>query len=411
MRRWTALLLALLVLTGMLSSCTEYLEDSPYAEDEFDTSGEVVLRVEHSVYDKSVTAFNYYVDNNTDAVLEFGAPYTIEVLKDGRWRSLPLAENTGWNSILYMVMPGESWSNSFSFFPYDYEITDGQYRIVKEIGEKRYCAEFTIGQSDITSDAPYGYAPLEELGKDISGMDCDLVVDAGGTIVGGSEERVSTFLEQVSLDADAMLRMVCRTIEGDSVIYDIIYENEHFLFRRDATRDRYAEKKEIEERRYSFLVTDGETIYLSDRATLDDEQMDGRTVYAGRSAILLGSWFSDWELLNETVRKMTERQLENSVTRARFYSEDGTHWADLMVEDMDFAIGSKGYGMSRTLSEWGAETNLEIVSVRWESAERVQLRCLEKDGGDDMGWYAVFDVVQEKIVTSGRAVWPGIENQ
>ncbi len=387
---------------------------SPYDEEDFDTSGTVVLSIEHEVYDKSVESFNYYVENCGEETITFGAPYTIEVYRDGAWRSLPAAEDVGWNDIAYQVAPGETWGNSFSFFPYDYEVSDGYYRLIKEVGGRLYYAEFTIGVSDITSDTPYGYEELESLPEelDLSSMDYDLLISAAGTIIGGNEQRVASFLERVSLGTSAMLRIVCYTIEGDPVIHDIIYENSHFLYRRDATRDRLGGTEEIEERRYSFLVTDGTYIYLSDYATLSEDDMGGRNITAGRYAILPETWFSDWEAIRGAVEEMTEERVASNVTLVRFWSEDGTYWVNLTKDPMDYTVSSKGYGMSRTLDEWDDEEALEIVTARWESETRVRLLCLPV-GGDfsstELNRYAIFDVEAEEIVESGFALWTNSE--
>ena len=402
--------LLLLVLVGCLYACGRKQADpSPYSEDQFDQTGTIVLSIEHNQYDKSVTSFNYFVENNGENPITFGAPYEIERYRNGVWESLPPAENTAWNDIAYVVEPGEKWSNAFSFFPYDYTVTDGRYRLVKEIEGKLYCAEFIIGASDITADSPYGYDSLEKLPQtlDLSAMDCDLMVDAAGTITGGSEERVADFLERVSLGTPAMLRMVCCTIEGAPVLYDIIYENNHFLLRRDATRDQTGAEREIVQRRYSFLVTDGESIYLSDYATLDQDALDGRTISAGRCVVFSRDWFTQWDSLVSTVEEMTAQRLEGNTTLVRFWNAEGTYWVNLTASPLDYTVSSKSYGMSRTLSGWDEEgEETEIVTVRWEDEHTVRLLGRgQGDGGDQLGYYAVFDVEQEMVTNMGRSFW------
>ena len=121
---WSICLLAMILISVV--GCGGKTEPSPYREGDFDTSGDVVLRIEHPVYDKSVASFHYYVENHTDRELIFGAPYTIEVQRGGEWQSLPPAENVGWNDIAYVLQPGGEWSNAFSFFAYEYEVDDGR---------------------------------------------------------------------------------------------------------------------------------------------------------------------------------------------------------------------------------------------------------------------------------------------
>ena len=407
-------ILLVLVLAGCLYACgKEQGDPSPYGEDAFDRSGTIVLSIEHDQYDKSVTSFNYFVENNGTDSITFGAPYEIERYHNGTWESLPAAEDTAWNDIAYVVEPGEKWSNAFSFFPYNYTVTDGRYRLIKEIDGKLYSAEFTIGASDITADSPYGYDSLEQLPQtlDLSTLDCDLIVDASGTITGGSEERVADFLERVSLGTPGMLRMVCCTIEGDPILYDVIYENNHFLLRRDATRDRMGEEKEIVQRRYSFLVTDGENIYLSDYATLDPDALDGRTISAGRCAVFSKNWFTQWDSLVAQVEEMTDTRLEGNTTLARFWNAEGTYWVNLTSSPLDYTVSSKSYGMSRTLSGWDEEgEETEIVTVRWEDEHTVRLLGRSQDGDENqLGYYAVFDVEQETVTNVGRSFWQSTE--
>ena len=403
--------LLLLVLAGCLYACGRKQADpSPYSEDQFDQTGTIVLSIEHTQYDKSVTSFNYFVENNGEDPITFGAPYEIERYRNGVWESLPPAEDAAWNDIAYVVAPGEKWGNAFSFFPYDYTVTDGRYRLIKEIGGKLYRAEFTIGASDITADSPYGYESLEKLPRtlDLSTLECDLIVDAAGTITGGSEERVEDFLEQVSLGTPAMLRMVCCTIEGNPILYDIIYENNHFLLRRDATRDQPEGEAEIVQRRYSFLVTDGENIYLSDYATLDQEAMGGRSISAGRCAVFSRSWFTRWDSLAGQVEEMTNARLEGNTTLARFWNDEGTYWVNLTASPLDYTVSSRTYGMSRTLSGWEGDDGeeVEIVTVRWEDEHIVRLLGRSQGAGDgQMGYYAVFDVQEEAVTSMGRSFW------
>jgi len=405
-RLFAVLLLAALLLSAV--SCGAKTEDSPYLEGDFDTSGEIVLRVEHPVYDKSVSSFHYYVENHTDNQLTFGAPYSIEVFKDGVWQSLPAREDAAWNDIAYVLEAGGEWSNSFSFFAYDYEVVDGRYRLIKEIEGKRYAAEFTIGESEITEEHPFGYEDLEELPEklDLSVLDYDLLINAGGEVAGGSEERITAFLDQVALDAPAMLRLVCVGLNGEAVLYDVIYQNDHFLWRRDATRS--GNTSAIEERRYSFLVTDGEAIYLSDAASIREKDLGGRNITAGRYMIFQSSWFEAFEEIVTRVEQITKDHLESSVVLSRFWSEDGTYWLDLTAENMDYLVSTKGYGMGRTLTEFESEKQLEIVGVRWENGTQVRLMCLpveENEDSKEPGWYAVFDTQQEKVISSGRSLW------
>ena len=379
------------------------LEASPYDAGDFDTSGDVALTIEYPVYDSSVTSYSYSVVNNTEGTVTFGQQYSIEMLSDGEWKSLPMLEDVAWNSIGYEAAPGETVSNSFSFWPYDFTVADGTYRLIKSVtledGEARLlCREFSIGESDITGDTPYGYTPLEELPEeiDLATFDCDLATDSVGTILAGGEARVESFLEKVSQGTPAMLRLVSLTREGDPILYDIVYENGHFLYRVDRTRDQFAENEEetagIYEQQYSFLVTDGACIYLSDYASLEYQEDEERYLEAGSTVILCLDSFPD-KGLAEKVEEMTQQRLTANSTMARYWSEDGTYWVNLTAEKNAFSVSTKGYGVGRTLPEQAGE-DAEIYSAQWLSADRVQLMFTNQAGA----YRAVYDVPTERVV-------------
>lgn len=134
--------------------------------------------------------------------------------------------------------------------------------------------------------------------------------------------------------------------------------------------------------------------------------MEGRRISAERRVLLHRDWFADWESAASQVEEMTAQRLSGGVTLARFWSEDGGYWVDLSREGLDYTVSTRGYGMSRTVEGCGEEA--EIVSVRWESPTQLRLFCAPKEAGEDqrMGWYAVFDVEQEKAVVQGSALLP-----
>lgn len=408
MKRIVLWIFAAALLLSMVSCQNEIkLERSPYSEEDFDTTGEVALTIEYPVYDRSVTSYTYSVVNNTDETVTFGREYSIEMLSDGEWKLLPqLEEGVDWPSDASVVAPGETVSNSFSFWPYDFSVVEGTYRLIKTVtlgdGEARLlCQEFSIGESSISSDTPYGYTTLEELPEeiDLETFDCDLATDSVGTIIAGSQERVATFLDKVGQGVSTMMRLVSLTREGDPVIYDVIYENNHFLYRMDQTRDQYAESGEaaqgIYEQRYSYLVTDGEYLYLSDYASLDYQYLDSRRLEAGSTVILCLDNFADGASLGNKVAEITDQRIATNSAMARYWSEDGTYWVDLTAEANSFSVSTKSYGVVRTLPAQAGE-NPQIYTAQWISADRVQL--MFTDGEGNTTYRAVYDVPSESIV-------------
>ena len=402
MKRLLCILLAL-ALAAALLSCGRNLTPSAYEASDFDTSGEVVLTTQYPNYDKSVESFTYYVTNNTEEDLTFSADYSVEVLQGDTWMELPASGGTaaGNSEKTIEARPGETVSGSFSFWQYpDYTVEDGTYRIVKEIGGRLCCAEFVIGIVETTVDNPYGYGPLEDLPEELGPeeLDCDLVIDESGAIIGGSEERVLDFLEKVADGTPTMLRMVSYTLSGQPVVHDITFESRHFLYRRDDTRSGGS----ITQQRYSYLVADGSYIYLSDYADLSYRENPDRTLEAQILAVFTASSFSDWDSFRGVVEDMTASRLESDATMARYWSEDGAHWVNLTADPMDYTVTSEKYGMSRTLTQFDGlvDGGVEILSAQWLSDTQVQLNC--RIEGQEGLYYAVFDLGAEQVISVGK---------
>ena len=406
MKRLGPWILAAALLLSLVSCNRKELEPSPYGEADFDTSGDVALTTDYPAYDSTVTSYQYAITNNTEDPVTFGQAYSIEVYAGGAWKALPLLEDVGWDDVGYQAAPGERVTNAFSFWPYDFTVVDGTYRLIKAVtlgdGETRIlCREFTIGAEGPSTDAPGSYVPLEELPEEIDLEDfaCDAATDAAGTLVAGSQDRVSAFLDKVAQGTPATLRLVSLTQEGDPILYDVVFANNHFLYRVDRTRDAFAGEKEkadgIYEQRYSYLVTDGENLYLSDYASLDYAAMGSRHLEAGSTVILCFTSFEDGERLAGQVEEMTQQRVSEGSAMARYWSEDGAYWVDLTAEKNAFSVSTKGYGVGRSLPPEAGE-DAEIYTAQWTAPDRVQLLFTAQDG---QGSYrAVYDVEAEEIV-------------
>lgn len=398
MKRVMCLILAAALVLG-LAACEERKKVSPYGEDDFGTDSPVILVTENRSYDKSVESFTYWVSNYGEEPVTFSTDYTVEVKEGETWYSLPQAEEmTGSGGETETVAPGETVTGKFSFWQYDYTVVDGEYRLIMDIGGSLHRAYFSIGSSTALEEDPYGYGTLESLPTelDLDSLTYDIAISSAGEVIGGSEEHVITFLRKAADGADGMLRIVSYGLSGQPVLYDIVYEDGCFLCRKDATRDG---GETITQQRYSYLVTDGDYIYLSDQASLEEKDLAGRRIEANRFAILTGSGFSLWDAMVELVKQMTEERLAKDAALARYWSADGTYWVNLTADPKDYTVSSKKHGMSRTLTEFsqleeerGAE--MEIVSAVWTSETQVRLSCRLR-GNDEETWYVTFDAAQE----------------
>ena len=87
--------------------------------------------------------------------LEYGAPYWLDVREaDGSWTQVPLAENAGWDAMLYTLPSGEkqAFPCILSLFDYDFS-GGGTFRVIKEIGEYTACLLYTSTSTGTCSSA------------------------------------------------------------------------------------------------------------------------------------------------------------------------------------------------------------------------------------------------------------------
>ena len=396
MKRAVCLLLAAALVLG-LAACEERKKASPYREEDFVTDSPVILTTENRSYDKSVESFVYWVSNYGEEAVTYSTDYTIEVKEGDSWYSLPQVEDYvdgDRTEEEVTVAPGETATGKFSFWQYDYEVTDGTYRLIMTIDGAPHRTYFSIGSSTALEEDPYGYGTLESLPEtlDLEKLTYDIAISSAGELIGGSEEHVITFLRKVADGTEGMLRIVSYGLSGQPVLYDVLYEDGHFLCRKDPSRDGGGA---VTEQRYSYLVTDGEYIYLSDQATLNEKELAGRRIEANRFVLLTGSDFTLWDAMVDLVKDMTANRLETDATLARYWSEDGSYWVNLTADPKDYTVSSKKHGMSRTLTEFSQleeerEAEMEIVSAVWISETQVRLSC-RLQGDDEETWYVTFD--------------------
>lgn len=366
MKRIAACLLCVLLLAGCGAGTAE--EPAPGAEDTGKTvNGEtgapepdagLILEMEHGCYDASLDWYTYFVRNNTDEAVFFGEDYSLQRQTDGGWKDLTIGVPGAFTDIGYELQPGGAMALTCS---YNTMLkSPGTYRLVKEVGGETLYAEFEIGGSPYTAKTPYGFGPLEDLPEDYGAAeasDADVVFTESGP---QNLEAAETFLEKVGMGVPCQLRTVQDYGEGEPMVIDAIFENDHFLWR---VRSGGA----IYESRFSYIVTDGTDICLSNGA--DWENTVGRD---SEKAFLLPEGTAKG--LVPAVEDMTaDRLLWNSV-RYRVWSADGAWDAGLSDEPTEFTAGSRSGGAVYDLQEWdGLET--AILSMAWREDNTLRLTC------------------------------------
>ena len=367
MRRIWICLLALLVLAG----CGEQETDAgePPAEQETSSgSFSLELDTEWDVYDPSAEEIWCILSYEGEGdPLEFGAEYRLEVQTDSGWEQVPFVEGTGWDSVLYTLHVGESWAFPCVLSLFDYSFTDGTYRVVKEIGDQTLTAEFTLTDgAAISAETPYGFGPMEDLPEDWDTAEAA----ASGAVVfteAGVEnsDAAATFLEKVSLGIPCQLRTLQNYYESWPMLIDVIYENDSFRWRMRTGG-------ELTEKRFSYIVTDGTDVYLSNGADWDSTER-----YDSDKAFLLPSG-SGGDLVPRD-------QTAGSTVRYRIWSADGVWDASLTETPTEFGVGWQrpGEGSSGSLydlGDWYDEAPA-ITDIAWQADGTLRLTCRLEAGG------------------------------
>ena len=373
MRRIWICLLALLVLAG----CGEQETDAgePPAEQETSSgSFSLELDTEWDVYDPSAEEIWCILSYEGEGdPLEFGAEYRLEVQTDSGWEQVPFVEGTGWDSVLYTLHVGESWAFPCVLSLFDYSFTDGTYRVVKEIGDQTLTAEFTLTDgAAISAETPYGFGPMEDLPEDWDTAEAA----ASGAVVfteAGVEnsDAAATFLEKVSLGIPCQLRTLQNYYESWPMLIDVIYENDSFRWRMRTGG-------ELTEKRFSYIVTDGTDVYLSNGADWDSTER-----YDSDKAFLLPSG-SGGDLVPRAQELMAD-QTAGSTVRYRIWSADGVWDASLTETPTEFGVGWQrpGEGSSGSLYDLGDwyDEELSIAGIIWEDDGTLGLTCETAAGG------------------------------
>ncbi|HIX91920.1 MAG TPA: DUF4131 domain-containing protein [Firmicutes bacterium] len=185
---------------------------------------DVILRTQYLVYDPSCEYVQVIVDNYTDEQVRYGEHWKIDQRLDGEWQPVEF-ENYGFNDIGLGAdaHSGNAYSCRLSMLAS--ELEEGEYRILKEIDNQVYAAEFRVGDSPVTAESPHGFVPLEQLPADYTSVDAAddgaVVVSQDGSITNG--DKLAEFFRYAELYYWlGQLRIAQEQADGSLILIDVI---------------------------------------------------------------------------------------------------------------------------------------------------------------------------------------------
>lgn len=366
----SALLLSALLLTGCGGKQGPPAEEMSVPEsDVAELSADLLLQPEWEEYDPSVETIWFTLENRTDGEIETGVVYALETLgENGSWYQVPFREDVGWTTELLFVADGGTAVLSCWLDSFDWDFSGGgTYRIVKTVEGQTCAGEFRLTQNAaISADRPYGFGPLEDWTET---ADNSVIFDGNGA---SNLEQVGVFLEKTRMGIPCQLRTVQDYGEGAVMVIDVIYENSHFLWRM-------RQMDEITERRFSYIVTDGTALYLS-----NGTDWESTVAYDSDRAFLVPEGQCR-ELIPALEQQLADR-LEWQSTRYRVWSADGVWCAGLYDEERPTEFftswqkpGEGSGGRIHDLRDWdGLET--AITGLEWQEDGRLKLTCQALEG-------------------------------
>ena len=386
-----ALLLAL-ILGLLLISCGAPLTPStvtPAAEEDG-----ITLKTQFPVYAPDVPFIQFTISNNSGELAEFGTEWALERLEGDTWYAVPFKPNTAWTQPLYMLLDGGTAADTAHLSMLDHKFKDGTYRIVKEINDTFYSAEFKIGDSPVGADSPYGFQPLDMLKKDYAVKDAE----NDGVIMLSPDADLSRFFLEKSYGLGTELRYCTLREDGRLLLADLKVEERY-------SSDRICYETNTGIKRYfAYVITDGENIALSAYPTWMEED-DTRLVLddlRGNRSIL--------QTLKAIEDARTEADKAFGIDTpiefpAIFWSENGTKSVSVYPDGeypLEFSITEHfdDGGSAGSMNVLDTPGMKAIRAARWTTATTVMFICDVDDNGiDNMTGYVFYDLETYEVTS------------
>lgn len=374
-------LLALPLSLGLLLASCNSLSPSQITPGTADDG--IVLMTQFPVYAPDVPFIQFSITNNTGDTAEYGTEWTLERLEDDIWCTVPFKPNVGWTQPLYMLSDGGTTSDTAHLSVLDHKFKDGTYRIVKEINDTFYTAEFAIGDSPVGEDSPYGYQPLDSLPASYT---ADMAVEDGVVLL-SDDTDFSRFFYEMSIGMNTQLRYAQPDNDGILPLSDLTAE-----IALGQCRIRYTVGETDSPLYFSYIITDGKQIALSNYPTWQEDDLTRLILpeLAGNASIL------------DTCQPEDEIAIARYCAAA-FWSEDGTQLLTLHPDaenPLDFGLSQlyEGGGSSGSMHTIDTPGMKAIRGALWTGENQVMLICETDSNLDNMTGYVFFDTEKNEVI-------------
>ncbi len=335
-------------------------------ERDVNPDGDIVMKAQFEVYDASADSVGFTIENHSGRELDYDAYYTLEKQNDGKWYTVE-AELMAFIDIAYLLPDDgvQSGAVDLQYYRDNGEgISDGQYRVLKELDGKVYAAEFEVGESPITAESPYGFAPIDTLTADFS-AETDGVIN-----INQADESdcalAEGFFKSIQAGLGAQIRLVDET-DGKVCVTDVVYDGEKFVYTTGIPGS-----GEFTTIYYSFAYAINEDIFLSNHLTHGEYDED--------VVLLSGEAFVG---LAEKVNQLYP-VVEDALTYKKF-SPDGLKCVSLNVNGIALTNYELGKGQMLTYDRD------EVDEFIW-NGKSTTLCIKSADDEDGLAYYDFYDL-------------------
>ncbi len=344
---------------------------------DLDFAGGAIVSTQYEKYDSSTGDIYIRITNqNENETLLYDTDYTLERLYEGEWYSAvctqcsePAARQLG-----PMETTGERIGLGFAG-----GLADGHYRIVKQLGQNKYSAQFDIEKGGYNERMLSGYLPIDELPAEYTVetalQNGDFTEDSAGGAA--NEERLEAFLKTAGENIPCKLRITHFTQDGYAVVEDVVFTGKYYYVQTDDSRAA-VQPKETSVSRYSYIMlyTDGAKTGIMLANNYIKMPVGGE--YANTQGYVL---LDDIQILNDAdAAKEKVIALMDEKAPLKVYSPDGLKFVSYLQgkKTVNYEVDAQSqYGSGIILPDDCAE----VVALEWRDDSVVVITYRKLEGG------------------------------